>query len=1264
MKKEKTTFFPQTILMKTLIIMLMSVVFSNNVFSEKITLKQVKTAASNWLSLYPSPLKTKLSSKIKDIIPIITSEKTVCYAINLDPEGFLLLSADTNITPVIGIIPKGSFKLDADFTIAPLIEEALSKRINEAKQFYRSSSDRNTTNRQRMSAFFTKNKQTWSSLLKPKTGNANEPANLIVPSFLKSTWDLGNINGENGEEACYNYCNPRSVNGQILFDIGNKDNYLCETFNIAVAQIMRYFEHPKKPLGRIQGLACVWIGEGHSDYGEYDGGVYHYLMGGDGNGGAYQWDLMTLSPDETTPAINRKQIGSLIHDIGFSSYVDFYPLGEKPRWFEFPNTFKETPFNYQSAFLTRTQFNLSNNNVEILRKIFIPNMQIKSPIIMRMEGDNTYGSVYYSIADGLGYVGTTPYFHINFCRMQQHNGWYNIPNVGTSYSFNTVDFAVFNIFPESEGEIICGRVTAASGEPVQNQVITVSDGNSFSKTVKSDINGSWAMVVDSSTKYNVTCINGDKEYNIETGKTIEREKYTSVDQIGNIEGLNFIVPLPPTIKASDKSITIYSVKGINPKAYNFNIWNNGEIGSISYTVKTDQSWLTCTPTSGSSTDFENKQKATINISSEDMESGSYEAVITLTDPNANQSPYEIDVTLNVLEKPYIKLASTSEDWTYNENTDSHSLNCYSEPGSNLEPVQFTVSNAGTDKSQLNFYVSSDCPWITCTPSTGESLNTSDSTDITLSFNTTELPVGNYKGVINVSDSEAYNSPCIINISLDIGPQIPTENLIASLFGGNNESHTVNAKNLISFLPDSSGLGNNLSQRQNNKMPCIKKNICGYSVKYFSGKSFLCHPGMLNTGSADLNQGQTIAISFKTSNEITKPQVLFSIGNKSSGSNVVLINSTLHINTWAPGSNQSTPITITKSVLQNTFYRLLIVSNLSDNTFKAQLNGDDIGSQTGVFEVHLNFSNLSVGNGCKTTKKAKGFIGTICDVLCYSTPLNTVQLKQIDDYLKKKYSKTFQDYNNFALTLDSDCGVGIASSGSTVNSWLDQSTSQIPFQQKNCKCSPILSNGLRLNQDKTLSCHALKFDGEDDILCSKNTPALNSSKIPYNKRSLYIVFKTGEDISVPQIIWAEGNKKTGMNICVESNQLTANAWNFKSTQGVKAWGSVSISTENLKSNTLYLVNIALNKTNNTLTGSAYDLSNNSNILPMGTATGFGALPRHSCASIGASKTTTFGCGNGSKGNYFNGCILYVLLYNDILSETGHLKVIDLITKKYN
>ncbi len=233
----------------------------------------------------------------------------------------------------------------------------------------------------------------------------------------------------------------------------------------------------------------------------------------------------------------------------------------------------------------------------------------------------------------------------------------------------------------------------------------------------------------------------------------------------------------PAIVLSTHNISVSSAVGENAPPTTFTI-RNGGTGTLNYVIGDDSNWLSCSPTSGSSTGEEDT--ITVTFSNSYMSSpGTYHAHISVTASNASNSPQTIDVTLTVHENQQTPLIELS--------TNSISVSC--DEGENALPVTFTVRNGGT--GTLSYTVSDNKTWMSCSPSSGTSTGESDT--ITVNFDTSNLSPGNYTGQITVSDPNASNSPQVIDVALTVNqgntPEITVSqwNLNSSCFTGENAS---------------------------------------------------------------------------------------------------------------------------------------------------------------------------------------------------------------------------------------------------------------------------------------------------------------------------------------------------------------------------------------------------------------------------------------------------------------------------------------------
>ncbi len=98
------------------------------------------------------------------------------------------------------------------------------------------------------------------------------------------------------------------------------------------------------------------------------------------------------------------------------------------------------------------------------------------------------------------------------------DAWYNLPSVNAGYAFNTVVACIYNIFPAGSGEIISGRITHSSGDPVPGVTVTATyAGGSY--TAVTNVNGIYALThVLPNTTYTVSAASPD--FVFDSNKTV------------------------------------------------------------------------------------------------------------------------------------------------------------------------------------------------------------------------------------------------------------------------------------------------------------------------------------------------------------------------------------------------------------------------------------------------------------------------------------------------------------------------------------------------------------------------------------------------------------------------------------------------------------------------------------------------------------------------------------------------------------------------
>ena len=231
----------------------------------------------------------------------------------------------------------------------------------------------------------------------------------------------------------------------------------------------------------------------------------------------------------------------------------------------------------------------------------------------------------------------------------------------------------------------------------------------------------------------------------------EPKNWEISENSGGTPGISILPPTAARIESSISSLMSGSVIGENADPVTFNVANFG-IETLNYTISETVPWLSVDPASGSSNGLTDSNTHTINFTTTDLPGGTYETVIQILSPEADNSPYEIPVMINVI-RPQLSTGSNLISVTTREgqNADNGSLEIWN-------------SNSGVI---MNYSLSTDIPWIGITPLEGSSSGPDDKKQHILTFATSELQSGNYSGNITINAGNAADSPKVIPVSIII-----------------------------------------------------------------------------------------------------------------------------------------------------------------------------------------------------------------------------------------------------------------------------------------------------------------------------------------------------------------------------------------------------------------------------------------------------------------------------------------------------------------
>ena len=461
---------------------------------------QVRQMVAGWLATDSVPLEAALGGEVGTVTPF----GGLGYAVYLKPAGLVIVPADDRIEPVIAFSPRGKFDPNLDHPFSILVVEDLEARmrfINSARAMKASGATQRARDK-------------WLALAgaagKSVKSRAGGVSDLRVPALVKSAWDQDSEGG--AYDYCYNYFTP--------------NHYPCGCAATAMAQFMRYHRHPAAAVGPRQFEVTV----------EHDPNPYQTfaMLGGDGAGGPYNWDMMPLDPGQDTSTAERQAIGALCFDAGISVNMRYGPMGSSADMYLVMTSLKNY-FYYANIIYG------SNNGGDIgagFTGMANANLDAGFPVLLAVDGHHGGHAI---VCDGYGYNSGTMYHHLNMgwgTYYASDNVWYALPTVDATLDFTIVDACLYNIFPAGSGEIISGRISDGLGNPIAGAIVTASRQGGGQYQAVSNRRGIYALAgVPASSGYTLTAAKGGFSFAVRTVSTGSSTDYAAYS--GNQAGVDF-----------------------------------------------------------------------------------------------------------------------------------------------------------------------------------------------------------------------------------------------------------------------------------------------------------------------------------------------------------------------------------------------------------------------------------------------------------------------------------------------------------------------------------------------------------------------------------------------------------------------------------------------------------------------------------------------------------------------------------------------------
>ncbi|MBN1806544.1 MAG: C10 family peptidase [Sedimentisphaerales bacterium] len=504
-----------------LVFVIAVLLFCSGLHGRPTTADEAVLVVEGWLKVNNRPLGTTLGVGVRDVETFVDDNGSpVYYVVYPENGGFVVVSADDSVEPIIAFADEGIFESSAGNPLGALVNRDVKGRVESV---------RNTISLQTGSSVGPRSK--WRNFIDIAESSGDGIALLAVNSvsdvrvepLVKSKWGQTT----KCDELCFNYYTP--------------ENYPCGCTATAMAQLMRYHEYPS---GRGSN-----VGRKQFEIKVDDVEEYAYTRGGDGRGGPYRWSIMVLEPDCGTSLEQREAIGALCYDASVAAKTQFASEGSASSLRDARTALLGT-FMYGNAVYARAGDGIIERAA--LNEMVNSNLDAGYPVILGIIKEDTEVG-HAVVADGYGYDFSALYHHINMGWNGIDDVWYNLPDVdyaGPGY-YDAISGCIYNIYTDGSGEIISGRVTDVSGQPVVGAIVA-AHGWGGPYTTQTNERGIYALVkVNANTTYTLDVIKPGFVFT--TGQVTTGRSGDVQNVSGNKWGIDFTEDDAPADYSSDDS---------------------------------------------------------------------------------------------------------------------------------------------------------------------------------------------------------------------------------------------------------------------------------------------------------------------------------------------------------------------------------------------------------------------------------------------------------------------------------------------------------------------------------------------------------------------------------------------------------------------------------------------------------------------------------------------------------------------------------------
>ena len=478
---------------KTVACFALMVILPTFAFADPVDSARVQAVVQGLLDSGDGPVRTSAGDTIRQIVAKRDAKGDVqFFLVKIAPDGFVIVSADDYVEPIIAMSGSGRYEPDPQNPLYAMVQRDTRERRDWARQLKLKQSRRryNLASSHALPKAALKARNRWQALpyaTTKKTPQLSAMANdtyavaglgsladVRVSPLVQTKWSQGTAKGQN----CYNYYTP--------------NNYVSGCVATAMAQIVRYHRYPTAGVGQVSQTCSV------------DGASQTCTTrGGDGNGGAYDYDLMTLAPNSSSyNSASWQMIGSLMNDAGVAAKM-MYGSGGSGAYVSNTSSGMRNIFGYSTAVYG---YYLDNKIPGGTVAAINSNLNGGFPVMLAITAVHNGSTIgHMVVADGWGMAAGSMYHHVNLGWGGSYDAWYNLPNIDAGYNWSVVAAVTFNMFPTHAGEILSGRVVDGDGVGVAGATVTATpEDASPSFNATTNAKGYYGIPVAANKTYDLT----------------------------------------------------------------------------------------------------------------------------------------------------------------------------------------------------------------------------------------------------------------------------------------------------------------------------------------------------------------------------------------------------------------------------------------------------------------------------------------------------------------------------------------------------------------------------------------------------------------------------------------------------------------------------------------------------------------------------------------------------------------------------------------